>query len=193
MFKPIRYGTPLSPTNMMRICAQFPLSERYPIVDPDTLEPGQRPFEEIKALSPRITSSELLAKTGHPSVSTFIGATENLTALYQWQLRQIQEFGMDGFKKNMFGRMASGRMFHSVAEEQLKELVEKGEIRSTVEETLSRVKNGEKYAKELIGYLKGIREFLRTLRVNPLIQLEQPIHHPLLCYTGRFDAIIEIE
>lgn len=84
-------------------------------------------------------------------------------------------------------------MFHSVVQALLEELILHGEIKSTAEEALSKQNNGEKYADKLVGYLSGIREYLRGLKVNPMIRLEKSTYHPLLCYTGRFDAVVEIE
>jgi hypothetical protein len=43
-----------------------------------------------------------------------------------------------------------------------------------------------KYKDKLIGYLSGIREYLRELKFNPLMRLEQSVYHPILCYNGRY-------
>lgn len=50
-----------------------------------------------------------------------------------------------------------------------------------------------KYKDGLVGYLTGIREYLLELTMNPLMCLEQSVYHPILCYNGRFDAIVEME
>lgn len=86
-----------------------------------------------------------------------------------------------------------GRVFHSIVQWFLEELLATGTIESTVEEALNKHKSGEKYMESLIGYLSGIREYLRELKPNPLTRLEKSTYHPTLCYTGRFDAIVEIE
>lgn len=68
-----------------------------------------------------------------------------------------------------------------------------GEITSTAEEVLERGEKSVKYKDKLVGYLSGIREYLKTLNINPLMRMEKSAHHPILCYNGRFDAIIEME
>lgn len=93
------------------------------------------------------------------------------------------------FKHTLF----LGRVFHSVVQDLLEELVATGEIKSTAKEALLKQKTGEKYLGKLVGYLSGIREYLCELKVNPLIRLEKSTYHPILSYTGRFDAIVEME
>jgi hypothetical protein len=86
-----------------------------------------------------------------------------------------------------------GRVFHSVVQGLLEELIALGEIKSTAKEALLKTKTGDKYEDSLVGYLSGIREYLCELKVNPLIRLEKSTCHPILAYTGRFDAIVELE
>jgi hypothetical protein len=43
----IRYGTALKPTLNARIAAQFPLRDRYPLIDPNTLTSETRPFADL--------------------------------------------------------------------------------------------------------------------------------------------------
>jgi hypothetical protein len=58
---------------------------------------------------------------------------------------------------------------------------------------LMRNETTSKYTEKLVGYLSGLREYLRELKFNPLMRLEQSVYHPILCYNGRFDAIVEME
>jgi hypothetical protein len=130
-----------------------------------------------------------------------------MAQLYQWQLRTIHQLGIDGFNTFSTERMASGlflnefhinfnlfigRVFHSVVQDLLEELIATGKIESTAKDALLKLKTGEKYVDTLVGYLSGIREYLCELKVNPLIRLEKSTFHPILSYTGRFDAIVEI-
>jgi hypothetical protein len=134
--------------------------------------------------------------------------------LYRWQIQKIHEEGFDGMHKTVSARKFSGCSLHSCIEYFLKELMEIGEIKSSIEEMLKKVKEeqeaerkveegkGDEESKfdeesqddtRLIGYLYAIRQFLVDLKPNPLMRLEEPTYHPMLCYNGRFDAILEIE
>lgn len=35
--------------------------------------------------------------------------------------------------------------------------------------------------------------FLPSLKVNKLMCMERKVYHPLLCYHGKFDALIELK
>jgi len=122
-----------------------------------------------------------------------MATTDNLATLYRWQLKGLHEFGIDNFNIFSRNRMDSGRMFHLVVESLLNELKTYDRIISTVEEALLNQPNGRKYIGELKGYLTGVRSFLSGLASSNRIRLESKVCHPLLCYVGKFDAIIELD
>uniref|UniRef100_A0A0M3J4Z8 Mitochondrial genome maintenance exonuclease 1 (inferred by orthology to a C. elegans protein) n=1 Tax=Anisakis simplex TaxID=6269 RepID=A0A0M3J4Z8_ANISI len=58
-------------------------------------------------------------------------------------------------------------------------------MRAIVEEIL-----GIQIPDAVLGYMRSVLPVLRSLQHSEFTQLEQYAHHHLLCYLGRFDAIV---
>ncbi|KAI6238249.1 hypothetical protein M3Y99_00724300 [Aphelenchoides fujianensis] len=199
MFQRVRHGTALMPFEA-RICAKFPGQPPLQLVDPQLIGADgnelntTRPFDSCIALGQRLpTGSPLPKTTGFPSVSIISGAISDKRALYRWQLQMVRELGPRGLRDFCLRRMRGGSLFHKVVESQLQELQSNERIQSNAMDVLRKQKDAAAYEKELERALGRIDEFLRTLAPNPLMRLEQSAGHPLLCYTGRFDAIVELD
>ncbi|KAI6227769.1 hypothetical protein M3Y99_01216900 [Aphelenchoides fujianensis] len=200
MFQRVRHGTVLMPFEA-RICAKFPGQPPLQLVDPQLVGADgnelntTRPFDSCIALGQRPSKSSPLPKTtGFPSVSLISGAISDKRALYRWQLQMVRELGPRGLRDFCLRRMRGGSLFHKVVESQLQELQSDERIQSNAVDVLREQKDGAAYEKELEGALGPHRRVPAHARPESLScsWRSRPATH-FLCYTGRFDAIVELD
>jgi len=191
----IRWGTKFQISAKNNICARFP-SEVFRPVRPSYVEKplschpfkGVSPFHiNTQQLS---VHNSLVALGRYPSVTTVLGCTDEMEALYNWQKTLITQLGEAGFKKYVNDLLGSSITLHSIIAKLLKELGEKGVIASSDEEILEKL-----IRSDLVPCMRSILPFLRTLKFTrdcSKFCIEQLFSDDRLFYTGKFDAIVEI-
>uniref|UniRef100_A0A914CEA8 PD-(D/E)XK endonuclease-like domain-containing protein n=1 Tax=Acrobeloides nanus TaxID=290746 RepID=A0A914CEA8_9BILA len=126
----------------------------------------------------------------YPSISTLLGCTDEMEKLFRWQYGIVAGITHTGFIRMMKERMNSGKAFHKTIENLLKELKENGQIGQTDSQILDE-KDVKKY--KIQPYIECLLPFLRTLKSEDIICLEEKTLHHQLCYNGRYDAILRID
>uniref|UniRef100_A0A915B5N9 Mitochondrial genome maintenance exonuclease 1 n=2 Tax=Parascaris univalens TaxID=6257 RepID=A0A915B5N9_PARUN len=178
--KTIRYGTILTPSIVKGVIGSFPgvnfdvseqgTSTRLPNVS----------FHDVKRVS-----NNTQVEGRYPSISTILGCTRSQKELYWWQLRMIKQLGGEGsFRKYMRERVHCGQAYHARISKILTDFCKHGNISSCDDELLEGV------SESVIGYVRSVLPILRSLRYSNEIRIEQYVSHRILCYYGRFDAII---
>uniref|UniRef100_A0A0M3I8I7 Mitochondrial genome maintenance exonuclease 1 n=2 Tax=Ascaris TaxID=6251 RepID=A0A0M3I8I7_ASCLU len=121
----------------------------------------------------------------YPSISTILGCTQSQKKLYWWQLRMIKQLGGEGsFRKYMRERIRCGQAYHARISKILADFCKNGNISQCDDELLEGV------SESIIGYMRSVLPILRSLQYSNEIRIEQYARHHILCYYGRFDAII---
>uniref|UniRef100_A0A7E4VA95 PDDEXK_1 domain-containing protein n=1 Tax=Panagrellus redivivus TaxID=6233 RepID=A0A7E4VA95_PANRE len=185
-FRSIRFGTALTPSTA-KVIDKLPnaLKPWQPAVFGEKKDEFCKNFEN----STRFADPPKTSK-GYPSVSTLIGATDDLQKLYDWQCRTIKQMGgFPQFREHMTKRQRSGTNFHKVVKMLLDELQKSG----TLSDEASKAVIAKNSHEENRGYVTGLLPVLQQLRNVDYMCMERKATNYYYCYQGRFDAIVELD
>ncbi|CAI5449948.1 unnamed protein product [Caenorhabditis angaria] len=166
----IRYGTSLAPTFAKNL---------------DKIAPKN--VENVKLLADsRVKLTDVEAKLRRPSVSAILGAMGEKRGLFLWQKAMIEEMGLAGFRKTMAERLEVGIKIHS----HIENLVKLRAAQNFAEKSIFAYIDAEK-EQNLRNYMRSALPFIFELGNSAgNVILEGKVRHPVLGYTGRFDAIL---
>jgi len=178
--KTVRYGTSVTPSVSSNILPRHPN-----VLKLSPSASGPHDFEQISIMGTDSRSDvPSTGKFRFPSISTILGTSQSQKQLFFWQLRTIKQMGFQGFRKFMNEKKTTGVCFHSIIGNSLTNLSENGSLPN--EDEVLKAIDGSM----MQNYMKSILPVFRDISPKGTMILEQMVSHPILCYYGRFDAVL---